>query len=128
AALEDDAERVAIPRGVLHGDEALGPGDPHADDAPVACERVDPRALAPASRDLVLVEIADEEEEVVERIGVLERPIEALEPPFVLEDDLGVEELSELDLAEQLAELRVIDGERLRAALGGGGVLVVDEV
>ena len=62
------------------------------------------------------------------RVGVLERPIEALELPFVLEHDIGIEQLPELDLAEELAELGVIDRERLRAALGGGRVFVVDEV
>jgi hypothetical protein len=63
----------------------------------------------------------------VERVGVSERSIEALELAPVLEHDVGVEELAELGLAEQLAELRVIDRQRLRAPLGGRGVLVVDE-
>src|SRR5262249_21776923 len=39
-----------------------------------------------------------------------------------------VEELAELGLAEELAELRVIDGERLRAALGERRVAVVNEI
>ena len=57
-----------------------------------------------------------------------ERPIEALELSPVLEHHVGIEELPQLRLAEELAELRMIDGERLRPArdwLDGGHDLVV---
>jgi hypothetical protein len=64
----------------------------------------------------------------VHGIGMTQRSIEPLELPLVLVDDVRIEELPELGLTEKLAELRVIDRERLRAALGCGGILVVDEV
>ena len=64
----------------------------------------------------------------MQAIRVLERPFELLQYAFMLEDDVGIEELAELDLTEELAELRVVDRQCLRAALGGGRVFVVDEV
>ena len=145
-ALEDDAQRIAIARDVLHREVALFTCDAYADDASIADQRLDPsrhrllvdgRTRRPAvggrrgvgtTADLVAREITEPQQQIVQRIGVAQRPIEALELPTVLEHDVGVEELSELGLAEQLTELRVIDGQCLRAALGGGRVLVVDEV
>ncbi|MBF5067601.1 hypothetical protein G6O45_30835, partial [Salmonella enterica subsp. enterica serovar Istanbul] len=62
--------------------------------------------------DLVIGEIAEPQEQIVESVGVTERPIEALQLTTVLQHDVGVEELAELGLAEQLAQLRMIAGER----------------
>ena len=43
-------------------------------------------------------------------------------------DRFGVEQLAQLGFPEQLAQLCVIDAERLRAALGQRSISVVDEV
>ena len=53
--------------------------------------------------------------------------IEPLQLPLDRVHRLGVEQLAQLGIAEQLAQLRLIDGERLRAALGERRVAVVDE-
>ncbi len=127
---ERHAERVAIARRVFHGDEARLSCDPNADDAAIALELVDPRSAAAlaALRDLARREIADRAEHVAERVGARRGRLEALELPLVGLEQLVVEELAELRLAEDLAELGVVDRERVRAALGERRVAVVDEV
>ena len=127
-ALEHDAERIAVARRILDRDEPWLPGDAHANDALRARELVEPRRLGAPRRQLGGREIPEPEKKIVHRIRVLERPVETLELPRVLEHHVRIEELPELRLAEELAELRVVDRERLRPALGGGRVLVVDEV
>ena len=41
--------------------------------------------------------------------------------------DVGVEQLAQLDVADQVAQLALVDRERLRAAFGERGVAVVEE-
>ncbi len=53
---------------------------------------------------------------------------EALRGLFHLGDGIGIEQFAEIGFAEQLAELVLIDGEGLGAALGQRGVAVVEEV
>ena len=54
--------------------------------------------------------------------------VEVLQLPLERVDRLRVEQVAQFRLAEQFAELRVIDRERLRAALGERRVAVVQEV
>src|SRR5207248_1763708 len=83
-----------------------------------------------ALRDLVAREIAEPEEQIVDGIGGAraEALVETLELALELDQHRGVEELAELGIAQELAELRLIDGERLRAALGERRVTLVDEI
>jgi len=53
--------------------------------------------------------------------------VEALKLPLDRLHRLSVEQLAELGVAEQIAQLRLIDGERLRAPLGQGRVAVVEK-
>ena len=53
---------------------------------------------------------------------------EVLELELELREGVRVEELAQLDLAEELAELRRVHGQCLRPALGEGRVALVDEV
>ena len=64
------------------------------------------------------------------RVGALRLVplVEMLQLELRLRERLGVEQLAQLRLAEELAELRLIDGQRLRAALGERRVAVVQEV
>ena len=65
----------------------------------------------------------------MQRVGVAQRALaQPLQATLDLEDRLRRQQLAELGLAEELAQLRVIDAERLRAALGERRVAVVDEV
>ena len=53
---------------------------------------------------------------------------EALQLLFGLFDGVGVEQLAQVGVAQEFAELVLIDGERLGAAFGERSVAVVDEV
>ena len=53
--------------------------------------------------------------------------VEPLQLPLDRFHRVGVEQLAQLGVAEQLAQLRLIDDERLRAALGQRRVAVVEE-
>ena len=66
----------------------------------------------------------------MQTIGVLDRvpAVEPLQRALELLDGIRIEQLAQLGLAEQLAELRLVDAERLRAALRQRSVPVVDEV
>ncbi len=61
-------------------------------------------------------------------VHAVRRPQQALLAALVLGDRIGVEQLAQLGFAEELAQLRLIDRERLRAAFGERRVTVVDEV
>ena len=54
--------------------------------------------------------------------------VEVLQLDFELVQCVGIEQLAQFGLAEELAELRLIDGQRLRTALGERRVAVVDVV
>ena len=75
-------------------------------------------------------EIAEREQEIVQAVGVRDgaAAVEALERALQLGDGAGVEQLAQLGLAEELAELGGVDAERVGAALGEGRVAVVEEV
>ena len=51
-----------------------------------------------------------------------------LELPLELGDLAGVEQIAQLGVADELAQLRLIDGQRLRAPFGERRVAVVDEI
>ncbi len=54
--------------------------------------------------------------------------VELLQLPLDFGERVGVEQLAQLRFAEQLAQLRLIDGQRLRAAFGERRIAVVDVV
>ena len=133
AGRRNDAESVAQPAGVLRRGEPRLAGDPHGNDAPLPHERLEPErrlvgSLAPLA-DLLLAEISEREQQIVQTVRVAHAPsFEALERTFEVLDRPGIEELPQLRFAEQLPQLRLVDRERLGAALGERGVGVVDEV
>ena len=53
---------------------------------------------------------------------------QALRRLFDFGDGIGIEQLAQIGLAQQFAQLVLIDGEGLRAALGQRRVAVIDEV
>src|SRR6185436_1078034 len=122
------AEGVAVARRVLDGDEALLARDLHFEDAPLLEQvlHVDGRAC----RDLVRAQIAEAEQEVVDRIGGarLVALVEVLQLELRLLEGLGIEQLAQLRLAEELAQLRLIDRQRLSAALRERRIAVVQEI
>ncbi len=60
-------------------------------------------------------------------VGAVERPIEPEQLPLDLAHRVRVEELTELRLTEQRAELGVVEGERLRASLRERRIALVHE-
>src|SRR5581483_12338773 len=83
AGWQPQAERVAVTRGVLDRDETLLPRDAKEDRASLVDELCDERvrrhARLHARADLFAREVAESEERVVERVGVLRGVGEALE-------------------------------------------------
>ena len=81
-------------------------------------------------RDLVAGEVAEAQQEIVDAVegADLVGFGEGLQLLFGFLDGVEVEELAQVGVAEELAELILIDREGLGAALGEGGVAVVDVV
>ncbi len=131
-ARRHDPDRVAVAPDVLARDEPLLPRDRDLGDPALLLERADPlghvRRRLRARLDFGGREIAEREKKIVNAVGVLGRALEPLEHSDVRFDRVGIEELPQLRFPQQLAQLRVVDRERLGAALGERGVAVVDEV
>ena len=128
------AQGVAIARGVFHGDEA---------GFAARCGRARTRRVCASSvivsRDLrrgrsrcdfVLSQIAQLEQKIVQAVGVagLIVGIERLKLRFHFVHGRLVEQFAEIGAAQNLFELRLIDGERLRATLGQRRIAFVDVV
>ena len=135
-----DAERVAQAARVLGGGIAFLAAEADADRATLAEERLEPLAGAAlagtvgprvdARGDLVGREVAQPQQQVVQAVGA-RRPVLALERlQLQLEprEDAAVEQLPQLGLPQQLAQLGLVDGEGLGAALGERRVAVVEVV
>ena len=103
-----DAESVAVSSRVGDGDVAMLAGDADPGDAALRVQPFEPRShgLGRPLGELVLAEIADAAEEVLELVGA-PRAIAvgaAGELLFQLGEDLGVDQVAELRLPEELAE------------------------
>ena len=83
-----------------------------------------------AAGEFVAGEIAEAEAEVVNAVGGAGAMGfgEALRGFFDCGDGVGVEQFAQVGFAEQLAELILVDGEGLGAALGQRRVAIVEEV
>jgi hypothetical protein len=73
-------------------------------------------------------QVADVEQQIVERVGRSEAEGPPLELVLERVGQLRIEELAHLSFTEQRTELVGIDQEGLRAPLGQGRVSVVEEV
>ena len=126
------AKRVAIACGVFNGDVSRFAGNAHGQHPSRGHQRVDARcdvdSQGPGAH-FGICEVANREQHVVDGVcapGAMSR-FEPLELPFDRLHRAGVEQLAQLGVAEQLAQLRLIDRERLGAALGKRRVAVVQE-
>ena len=88
------------------------------------------RVDAAARRDFRGGEIAQTEQQVVNAIhrSRMVGGVELLRLRFHFGKRIGVEQLAQLDVPQQLAKLRLVDRQRLRAALGERGIAVVDVI
>ena len=124
---------VAVAGSVFDGDEAELACDFEMEDAAglyEGGEGLEEVGGGEAQGDFVAGEVAEAEEEVVDRIGGTGALIfaEELKVGFDFRDGDGVEEFAEVGFAEEFLELRLIDGESGGAAFGEGGIGVIDEV
>src|SRR5690606_22437837 len=74
-------------------------------------------------------ELTELAQRVVDLIGVADRSawIEALQQQLDLGDRVAVEELTQLGVAKELAQLRVVEGQSLSPSLGPGLIVVVEK-
>lgn len=130
---ERNFEGVAIAGRVLDGDVALPASDFDGQDAAGVDEFVhgpEQFGRGDALGDFVAGERAKPEQEVVDSVAVASALgfAEELELAFDFGNGDGVEELAQVGFAEEVGELRLIDGESGSAAFGEGRVAVVDEI
>ena len=111
------AERVAVAARVLRGDQPLLAGDPHDDGAALVEQRRGERRLVLAG-----TQVAADPQLVVELVGRLRV---ALQLTLHLLDRVGVEQVAQLLLAEQLTQQVTVERQRLRTPLGGRRVVLV---
>ena len=121
AARRHDAERVAVAARVLDGDQPLLAGEARRAEraaARAAAQRApssySPTRRSPRRRSRSWSSSASRGTRQSSRLHLLER--------------VGVEQLPQLLLAEQLAQEVAVERERLRAPLGGGRVVLVHVV
>ena len=126
------ARCVPVAAGVLDRDPARLAADPHDDRASRRAQRLQPlaRGRRPATRpgcDLVLGQVPEPPEQVRDLVDGAGLPFveERLEAQLGLVERRGVQERTELLLAQQLAEQVAVEGERLGAALGERSVALV---
>ena len=126
------AERVAIARGVFDGDIPRLTGDGDRQHTARRNQHLDAGGDIRAQRapaHLVAGEIANGEQHVVNPVGAPGAPCR-FEPLQAVLDRLhrfGVEQVAQLRIAEQLAQLRLVDGKRLSPPLGERRVAVVEK-
>jgi hypothetical protein len=124
-------EGVAEPRDIFRHHEARLPRHGERRD-PLGAEQLrqpglDRRRVG-SSADLLGRQIADATQEIVERFrGVDRRAVQALQLALEGLHGFRIDQLAEFGLAEQIAQQRMIDRQRLRATLGEGRVAVVQE-
>ena len=126
------AERVAVAARVLDRDEARLAGDRDRDRPPGPRQVVDgaPAVELRPGVDFRDVQIAEAQQQVVHAV---DRPrpavvLQLLQLGLDVGDRVRVEQVAQLGVAEQLAQLRLIDRQRLRATLGERRVAVVEVV
>ena len=127
-----DADAVAEARRVFGRDESRVAGDAHVQRAPRGDQLLDARGHVDRDRpfgDLAARQVAERQQHVVHAVRALDLilRIEPLQLPLDRVHRLGVEQLAQLRVAKQLAQLRLIDRQGLRPALRQRCVAIVDE-
>ena len=127
-----DADAIPIAGDILDGDPALLAGDPGPDRAPPGGQLVEPRTgdIGPAldpGRQLVGAQVAEAAKEVVDPVGGRRPPVvgQRLEGQLEVGERVGVEQLAQLLLPEQLAQQVAVERQRAGSPLGQGRVAVV---
>ena len=126
---------VSVAGHILDRDPALVAGDPHDDRAARGGELLEPRvgcrpSAAGARRDLVRAKVAEATEQVVNRVGRARQPLvgQRLELELEVGQGVRVEQLTQLLLAEQLAQQVAVERERAGTSPGQRCVPVVASI
>ena len=119
-------------RGILDRDIALFVGDADAQHAPLLHQRPQPNLTAglAAKHNFFRTQITEPQHQVVYGIRMarfLPCP-QKLQLLFDIEQGIRIEQLAKIGIAQKLAQLRLINGERLCTAFCQGCVPFVNEV
>ena len=133
ARRQRNAQPIAITRGIFGGNQALFAGDAQLQQSPRANQPVDlirATLAKPRAAPVFARKIAQPQAEIVNAVGRARAIIlrKALRRLFHFGDGVGIEQLAQIGLAQQLAQLILIDGERLGAALGQRRIAVVEKI
>ncbi len=126
------ADSVPVARGVLDRNETRLARDRHDNRAPCAHQPigvVQQRRRCQSRQQLPSRQVAEPQQQIVDPVGAARamRVVEPLKLPLQRLQHLRVEQLAQLGIAKQIAQLGVIDAQRVRAALGQRRVAVVEE-
>ncbi len=127
---ERGAEGVAQPAGVLDGGPAQLAGDPDLDHPAEGFEFEGEERFGAAGGQLGLAQRAEQAQRVGDPLGVLDPALggEPLELGLQLGEDLRVQQLPQLGLAEEFGQQPGVEREGGGAALGERGVALVEEL
>ena len=134
AGRQRNAEGIAVAGGIFGGDQAAFAGNAQFEQAAGADQAVDgfeqQFGRGDAAGEFFAGQIAEAQAEIVDAVGSAGAVIlgQALGGLFHFGDGVGIEQFAQVGFAEKFAELILIDGEGLGAALGQGRVAVVEEV
>lgn len=108
------------PARVLDGRPVSGPSDADLDGAPGGLQLRGPAGLRAALRQLGVGEGAEHAQQIGDPLDVLDLPVvgQPLELPLQFAEDVGVQQLPQLRLAEQLGQEMGVERERRGPPLG----------
>lgn len=124
------AERVAQSARVLDRRPVVGPADPDPDGTAGRSQVLGPLRLRAALGQFGVGERAEHPQKVRDAFGVLGAAVlrEPLELALQLRQDVGVQELTQLRLAEELGEQTRVQRQGRGTPLGERGVSLVQEL
>ncbi len=128
-----NAERVTHPRDVLDGCPSFLAADPHRDDASLSSKRLDVRRgvvrVGAAGGDLFGGQRTEQPQKVGDVFGVVGLALvdEPLQLGLGALDDVEIEQLAQLGVAEKLGQQGGVQRQRLRPPLGQRRVALVHE-
>lgn len=116
------AEGVAEPAGVLDGGPVIGAGDPHPDGAAGGGQLPGPCRIRAAPGQLGVGQRAQHPQHIGHPLDVLDPPVlrQPLQLTLQLGQHLGVQQLTQLGLAQEFGEQPGVQGEGGGAAFGEG--------
>ena len=128
-----NSQRVAIASRILNGNQPLFSGYLDLEQSPGAKQPLQlagKLGVGETAQQFLARKITDAQQQVVDAVrGANALGFEqALQLLFHFADGIGVQQLAQVGIAQQVTQLLLIDGEGLRAALGQRRIAVVDVI